>query len=50
LRESGAAQLEANILGFFHERSVDMQGLAPADLVAVAEAALRTARDGALSP
>jgi lipoate-protein ligase A len=49
LRESEGAQLEANILCFFQEQAVDMQGLAAPDLVAVAQAALRTARDEALS-
>lgn len=44
LRDTDAARLEENITSFFQARSVDMQGLAPADLLQVAQAALRQAR------
>ena len=44
LRDTDAARLEENITSFFQARSVDMQGLAPADLLRVAQAALRQAR------
>lgn len=44
LRDTDAARLEENIARFFQARSVDMQGLAPADLLEVARAALNSAR------
>jgi lipoate-protein ligase A len=44
LRDTDAAQMEANIANFFQLHAVDMQGLAPADLLQVAQAALRQAR------
>lgn len=44
LRDVGAAQLQAAVQAFFAQREVDMGGLTPGDLIAVAQAALARAR------